>query len=123
MFGSPGSCARELTCLVAGASIGGLGRYMIAAAHPAMGATLILVVSAAALIGFASAIPVRQPIRAALLGAGGTAGSVSVAACNAVSETPLQGAVGVLGYLGGAVVGFACGTLTAVAVRHSQERR
>jgi hypothetical protein len=121
-----GKPVREIAWLIAGASAGALARHSVDQVRPDTGValllTLLLTTMAAALIGFASAMPVGLRARMALLGAGGTAGSLSAAATRAASATPVQAAIGLAGYLAGVVVGFAVGVLAALFVRNSQRQ-
>jgi hypothetical protein len=126
MVYSRGKPVRELAWLIAGASAGALVRHSVDQLGPgtrvALLSTLLLTTTAAALIGFASAMPVRLRAKAILIGAGGTAGSLSAAATRAASATPVQAAIGVTGYIAGVVVGFAAGVLVALFARNSQRQ-
>jgi hypothetical protein len=118
MVYSRGKHVREFAWLTAGASAGALVRHSVdqiqSDAGVALLLTLLLTTTAAALIGFASTMPVRHRARTILLGAGGTAGSLSAAATRAAAATPVQAAIGSAGYIAGAVVGFAVGVLVAL---------
>ncbi len=57
-----------------------------------------------------------------LLGAAGTAGSISVAATRAASVTPVEAATGLAGYITGVAAGFVMGVLVALFLRKSPRR-
>src|SRR5689334_2946111 len=92
-----------LAWLAAGASVGGLVRRVVDRTESDMVVALllplVLMATAAALVGLASVRSLRQPLWAFLVGAGGTAGSIGAAATRAVSATPVEAAVGLAGYL------------------------
>lgn len=117
---------REFAWLTVGASAGALVRHSVDQIRPGTGVallfTLLLTTTAAALIGCASTMPVRQRSRTILLGAGGTAGSLSAAATRAASATPVQAAIGSAGYIAGAVFGFAMGVLVALCASNYQRQ-
>ncbi len=126
MVYSLGKHVRELAWLIAGASVGALVRHSVDQIRPgaevALLLTLVLTTAATALIGFASTMPARERARTFLLGAGGTAGSLSAAATRAASATPAQAAIGLAGYIAAAVVGFAAGILVARFARNPQRQ-
>lgn len=104
---------RDLAWMVAGALAGSLARHWIDPVWPptarGLAYTLAVTLAAAALVGFARRAPVREPLRTALLGAGGAAGSISVAAARAASATPAHAIIGLAAFFGGAAVGFLSG--------------
>ncbi|OBI05570.1 hypothetical protein [Mycobacterium scrofulaceum] len=118
---------RELAWTVAGATVGGLMRRWAAhtwpGAIPALASTVVLVVTAAALIGFALLASLRAPTRAALIGVGGAAGSISAAATQAASATPVQSLIGVTAFVLGAAAGLLLGMLVALAVARNAQRK
>lgn len=119
---------RELAWTAAGATIGGLVRYWAGRMWPgagpaALASTVVLAVAAAALIGFALVASLRTPMKTALIAAGGAAGSISAAATQAASATPLQSIVGLAAFVLGAAAGLLLGMLVATTMPRNAQRK
>jgi fluoride ion exporter CrcB/FEX len=122
-----GDDARDLAWTVAGATAGALARYGVGQMWPgrgqALGPTAVLAAAAAGLIGFAFVASLRLPMKKVLIAAGGAAGSISAAATQAASATPVQSIVGVAAFVGCAVAGLLLGMLLAWSVLRNAQRK
>lgn len=116
-----------LAWTAAGATLGGLVRYWIGrawpGAGPALASTVVLAVVAAAVIGFALVAAVRTPVKSGLIAAGGAAGSISAAATQAASATPVQSIIGLTAFVLGATAGLLLGMLVAIGVLRNAQRK
>lgn len=119
--------ARELAWTAAGASAGSLARLGVDPIWPQAGHAplypFVVATVAAVLVGFALAAPHRGSMTTFLSAAGGTAGSISVAAARAAWATPAQSAVGVAGFVAGAVAGVSLGMSVYRLVTNYQRRQ
>ena len=120
--------SRELAWTVAGALIGSLARRSVDPVWPgaagASAATFMLILAAAALVGFTRVASIRGQLKTVLVAAGGAAGSVSIAATRAVSATPAQSILGLAVFLAGAAAGLLLGMSAArFAANHSRRER
>jgi fluoride ion exporter CrcB/FEX len=106
----------ELVWTAIGAAVGATARTRLVPAWPAPAhspvSTFVLASAASALVAVAIGVPHRRSLRAGLLAAGGTAGSVSAIASHAALSTPTQLLVGVLMFFLGALTGHAVGVMT-----------
>lgn len=128
MMESHANDVRELAWTVAGALAGSLARRWIDPVWPGtargLAYTLAITLAAAALAGFARGASIPEPVKTALLGAGGAAGSISVAATRAASATPAHSIIGLVAFFGGAAVGLLSGmSLATFAANHRRVER
>jgi hypothetical protein len=128
MVNLTGHDVRELAYTVAGALIGSLARRWVDPVWPgaarASAYTFMLILAAAALVGFARVGSIRGELKTILVAAGGAAGSVSIAATRAVSATPAQSVIGLVVFLAGGAAGLPLGmSLARFAANHPRKER